>query len=49
MDSFEKAFTTYPYDSLKWFKYNCSLYYPLIIQHTGNENTETYQVEVILI
>ena len=47
MDSFEKAFTTYPYDSLKWF--NFSLYYPFIIQHTGNENTETYQVEVILI
>ena len=49
MDSFEKVFTTYHYDSLKRFKHNFSLYYPFIIQHTGNENTETYQVEVILI
>ena len=33
----------------KWSTCNFSLYYPYIIQQIGNENIQTYQVEVILI
>ena len=32
-----------------WFTSNFSLQYPLIIQQTGNENTQMYQVEVVIL
>ena len=33
---------------LLWLTSNFSLRYPYVIQLTGNENTQTYQVEVII-
>ena len=35
--------------SHRWLKSNFSLKYPYIIQQTGDENTQTYQVEVVLL
>ena len=34
-------------NSLKWSTWHFSLYYPCIIQQTGIENIQTYQVEVV--
>ena len=33
----------------KWLPSNLSLQYPYIIQQTGNENTQTYQVEIVVL
>ena len=40
-----------PFKSLCWSTRNFSLhvYYPYIIKQTGNENTQTYQVEVVIL
>ena len=32
-----------------WLTCDFSLYYPYIIQQTRNENTQTYQVEVVIL
>ena len=39
----------WPFNSQKWLKSNFSLQYPYIIQETGNENAQTYQVEVVVL
>ena len=33
----------------EWLTWNFSLDYPYIIQQTGNENIQTYQVEVVIL
>ena len=33
----------------KWLTSKFSLQYPYIIQETGNENTQTYQGEVVVL
>ena len=38
-----------PLNSQKLFKCNFSLQFPSIIQQTGNENTQIYQVEVVIL
>ena len=38
-----------PFNSHKWLTHNFSLKYPNIIQQKGNENTQTYQVEVVIL
>ena len=37
------------FNSWKWLSYNLFLQYPYIIQWIGNENIETYQVEVVIL
>ena len=37
------------FNSQKWFTCNFSLQNPFIIQQTGNENTWTYQLEVVIL
>ena len=37
-----------PFNSKEWLACNFSLQYPYIIQQTGNENTQTYQEDVII-
>ena len=44
---FLRAIFSKPFYSLKYLTYNLSLPYPYIIQQTGYENTQTYQVEVL--
>ena len=39
----------WPFNSQKWLKSNFSQQYPYIIQETGNENAQTYQVEVVVL
>ena len=39
----------YPFNSQKWFISNFSLQYPFTVQQTGNENTQMYQVEVVIL
>ena len=39
----------WPFNSQRWLISNFSLQYPYIIQETGNENTQTYQVEVVVL
>ena len=41
--------TNEPFNSQKLLKSNFSLWYPYIIQQTGNKNTQTYQVEVVVL
>ena len=41
--------TNEPFNSQKLLKSNFSLQYPNIIQQTGNKNTQTYQVEVVVL
>ena len=36
-------------NSQKWLTCNFSLWYPYITQQTGNENTQTHQVEVVIL
>ena len=36
-----------PFNSQKWLTCNFSLWYSGIIQQTGHEKTQTYQVEVV--
>ena len=36
-----------PFNSQKWLTCNFSLSYPYIMAQMGNENTQTYQVEVV--
>ena len=38
-----------PFNSQKWFTCNFSLQYPYIVQQKFNENTWTYQVEVVIL
>ena len=38
-----------PSKSQTWLICNFSLYHLFIIQQTGNENTQTYQIEVVLL
>ena len=38
-----------PFDSQMWLTCNFSLKYPITILQTGNENTQTYQVEVVIL
>ena len=33
----------------EWFTSNFSLQYPYTIQQTSNENTQTYQLEVVIV
>ena len=42
---------TLPFNSnfQEWLTWNFSLDYPYIIQQTGNENIQTYQVEVVIL
>ena len=35
-----------PFNSMTWLTYNFSLQYPYIIQQTGSENAQTYQVKI---
>ena len=35
--------------SQKWLRLNFSLQYPNIIQQTGDKNTQSYQVEVVIL
>ena len=37
------------FDPLNWSTFNFFLEYQYIIQQTGNENTQTYQVEVVIL
>ena len=37
------------FNSQKLLKSNFFLQYPYIIQQTGNKNTQTYQVEVVVL
>ena len=39
----------WPFNSQRWLISNFSQQYPYIIQETGNENTQTYQVEVVVL
>ena len=39
----------WPFNSQRWLKSKFSLQYPYIIQETGHENTQTYQVEVVVL
>ena len=39
----------YLFNSQKWFTSNFSLQYPCTIQQTGIENTQMYQVEVVIL
>ena len=39
----------WPFNSQKWLKSYFSQQYPYIIQETGHENTQTYQVEVVVL
>ena len=36
-------------DSQRWLAYNLSLWYPHLMQQTGHEKTQTYQVEVVIL
>ena len=36
-------------DSQKWFTWIFSLWYPYVIKLTSNENTQTYQVEIVIL
>ena len=38
----------WPFNSQKWLTCTFSLKYPYIIQQAGNENIQTYQVEVVI-
>ena len=38
-----------PFNSQKWLTCSFSLEYPYIIQQTGSENTQTYQVQDIIL
>ena len=38
-----------PLNSQKWLTYNFLLLYPNIVQQTGNENIQIYQVEVVVL
>ena len=40
---------TQPFNPLEWFICNFSLQYPHSIEETGSENTQTYQVEVLIL
>ena len=37
-----------PLNSQKWLTCNFSLTYPYIIKQKGNENTQTYQLDIII-
>ena len=39
----------WPFNSQRWLISNFSQQYPYIIQETGHENTQTYQVEVVVL
>ena len=39
----------FSFNSQKWLTCNLSLYYPYIIQNTGNENTDSHQVEIVIL
>ena len=39
----------FSFNSQKWLTCNFFLHYPYIIQKTGDENTESYQVEIIIL
>ena len=39
----------WPFHLQKWLPCNFSLQHPYIIQQTGNENTQTYQVKVLIL
>ena len=39
----------YNYNSHKWLTSNFPLQYPFTIQQTSNENTQMYQVEVVIL
>ena len=41
-------FTLLPFSSQRWLTCDFSLQYSYIIQQTGDEKTETYQVEVVI-
>ena len=38
-----------PFNSHKWLTYNFFLQYSYLIQQTGNESTQTYHVEVVIL
>ena len=45
----KQTFRVNPFNSQKWLARNFSLQYPNIILYTGNENTQTNRVEVVIL
>ena len=45
----QDEYDIWPFNSQKWLISNFSQQYPYIIQETGHENTQTYQVEVVVL
>ena len=45
----KQTFRANPFNSYKWLACNFSLQYPNIILHTGNENTQTNRVQVLIL
>ena len=43
------GYLSWPCDYQKWLTRNLSPLYPYIIQQKDNENTQTYQVEVVIL
>ena len=48
VDIFFTTFQTF-FNSHKWLTRNFFLQYSYLIQQTGNENTQTYHVEVVIL
>ena len=45
----KQTFRVNPFNFHKWLACNFSLQYPNIILYTGNENTQTNRVEVVIL
>ena len=45
----KQTFRVNPFNSYKWLACNFSLQYPNIILYTGNENTQTNRVQVLIV
>ena len=45
----KQTFRANPFNSQNWLACNFSLQYPNIILHTGNENTQTNRVQVLIL
>ena len=45
----EEVLDCQPFNSQKWLTCNFSLSYPYIIQQNVRENSQTYQVEVVVL